>query len=170
MQYIYPEQFQYMLELKHALDAKGHCLLEVCTALLFSCFVCCSCQPTCYMKPGFRSRMATDAACWLGCRCPRAPARPSRCCRSSPPTSWPTPRSASWCTAHGQCRRWRRCSQVGRSSRRCRHHTLSWHGGHVQTSGDGVSSTRRRCTLSKVVQEHATADRHAPVTRTRCAP
>lgn len=28
--YIYPEQFQYMLELKHALDAKGHCLLEVC--------------------------------------------------------------------------------------------------------------------------------------------
>ncbi len=27
--YIYPEQFQYMLELKHALDAKGHCLLEV---------------------------------------------------------------------------------------------------------------------------------------------
>ena len=24
-------QFQYMLELKHALDAKGHCLLEVCT-------------------------------------------------------------------------------------------------------------------------------------------
>ena len=29
-EYIYPEQFQYMLELKHALDAKGHCLLEVC--------------------------------------------------------------------------------------------------------------------------------------------
>ena len=28
-EYIYPEQFQYMLELKHALDAKGHCLLEV---------------------------------------------------------------------------------------------------------------------------------------------
>ncbi|KAK9916757.1 hypothetical protein WJX75_006598 [Coccomyxa subellipsoidea] len=27
--YIYPEQFQYMLELKHALDAKGHCLLEM---------------------------------------------------------------------------------------------------------------------------------------------
>ena len=28
-EYIYPEQFQYMLELKRALDAKGHCLLEV---------------------------------------------------------------------------------------------------------------------------------------------
>lgn len=27
--YIYPEQYQYMRELKHALDAKGHCLLEV---------------------------------------------------------------------------------------------------------------------------------------------
>nr|CAG4641470.1 EOG090X01B4 [Eurycercus lamellatus] len=27
--YIYPEQFSYMLELKHALDAKGHCLLEM---------------------------------------------------------------------------------------------------------------------------------------------
>lgn len=28
-EYIYPEQYQYMVELKHALDAKGHCLLEV---------------------------------------------------------------------------------------------------------------------------------------------
>lgn len=28
-EFIYPEQFQYMLELKRALDAKGHCLLEV---------------------------------------------------------------------------------------------------------------------------------------------
>lgn len=28
-EYIYPEQYKYMLELKHALDAKGHCLLEV---------------------------------------------------------------------------------------------------------------------------------------------
>jgi len=27
--YIYPEQYQYMLELKRALDAKGHCLLEM---------------------------------------------------------------------------------------------------------------------------------------------
>lgn len=27
-EFIYPEQYQYMLELKHALDAKGHCLLE----------------------------------------------------------------------------------------------------------------------------------------------
>ncbi len=31
-EFIYPEQYQYMLELKHALDAKGHCLLEVSTA------------------------------------------------------------------------------------------------------------------------------------------
>ncbi|KAK9840775.1 hypothetical protein WJX81_004020 [Elliptochloris bilobata] len=28
-EYIYPEQFRYMLELKRALDAKGHCLLEM---------------------------------------------------------------------------------------------------------------------------------------------
>lgn len=28
-EFIYPEQYAYMLELKHALDAKGHCLLEV---------------------------------------------------------------------------------------------------------------------------------------------
>nr|CAG4651600.1 EOG090X01B4 [Triops cancriformis] len=28
-EYIYPEQFSYMLELKQALDAKGHCLLEM---------------------------------------------------------------------------------------------------------------------------------------------
>lgn len=30
-EYIYPEQYRYMLELKRALDARGHCLLEVCT-------------------------------------------------------------------------------------------------------------------------------------------
>ncbi len=28
-EYIYPEQFSYMLELKKSLDAKGHCLLEM---------------------------------------------------------------------------------------------------------------------------------------------
>ncbi len=28
-EFIYPEQYRYMLELKHALDARGHCLLEV---------------------------------------------------------------------------------------------------------------------------------------------
>ncbi|KAK9823916.1 hypothetical protein WJX72_006337 [[Myrmecia] bisecta] len=28
-EYIYPEQYRYMLELKRALDAKGHCLLEM---------------------------------------------------------------------------------------------------------------------------------------------
>lgn len=28
-EYIYPEQYRYMLELKRTLDARGHCLLEV---------------------------------------------------------------------------------------------------------------------------------------------
>lgn len=28
-EYIYPEQYRYMLELKRSLDAGGHCLLEV---------------------------------------------------------------------------------------------------------------------------------------------
>jgi hypothetical protein len=28
-EFIYPEQYRYMLELKRALDAHGHCLLEV---------------------------------------------------------------------------------------------------------------------------------------------
>ena len=27
--YIYPEQYSYMIELKRCLDAKGHCLLEM---------------------------------------------------------------------------------------------------------------------------------------------
>ena len=30
-EYIYPEQYRYMLELKRTLDAKGHCLLEAST-------------------------------------------------------------------------------------------------------------------------------------------
>lgn len=28
-EFIYPEQYRYMLELKRSLDAGGHCLLEV---------------------------------------------------------------------------------------------------------------------------------------------
>jgi len=28
-EFIYPEQYQYMVELKRTLDAKGHCLLEM---------------------------------------------------------------------------------------------------------------------------------------------
>lgn len=28
-EFIYPEQYKYMIALKQALDAKGHCLLEV---------------------------------------------------------------------------------------------------------------------------------------------
>lgn len=35
-EFIYPEQYQYMIELKHALDAKGHCLLEVCRYFHFN--------------------------------------------------------------------------------------------------------------------------------------
>lgn len=28
-EFIYPEQYRYMLELKRSLDAHGHCLIEV---------------------------------------------------------------------------------------------------------------------------------------------
>lgn len=35
-EYIYPEQYQYMLECKRALDAKGHGLLEVHPLSIFS--------------------------------------------------------------------------------------------------------------------------------------
>ena len=38
-EYIYPEQYQYMLELKHSLDAKGHCLLEVITSDAYLFFI-----------------------------------------------------------------------------------------------------------------------------------
>lgn len=33
-EYMYPEQFDYMLELKRSLDAKGHCLLEMPTGAM----------------------------------------------------------------------------------------------------------------------------------------
>jgi len=33
-EYIYPEQYSYMLELKRCLDAKGHCLLEMPSGLI----------------------------------------------------------------------------------------------------------------------------------------
>jgi hypothetical protein len=33
-EFIYPEQYRYMLELKRALDAHGHCLLEVCASCM----------------------------------------------------------------------------------------------------------------------------------------
>ena len=41
-EYIYPEQYQYMLECKRALDAKGHGLLEVCwlRPASFACILC----------------------------------------------------------------------------------------------------------------------------------
>ena len=35
-EYIYPEQYRYMLELKRALDARGHAALEVRRACLYS--------------------------------------------------------------------------------------------------------------------------------------
>lgn len=31
--FMYPEQYDYMLELKRSLDAKGHCLLEMPTGV-----------------------------------------------------------------------------------------------------------------------------------------
>lgn len=31
--FMYPEQYDYMLELKRSLDAKGHCLLEMPTGI-----------------------------------------------------------------------------------------------------------------------------------------
>lgn len=31
--FMYPEQYDYMLELKRSLDAKGHCLLEMPTGM-----------------------------------------------------------------------------------------------------------------------------------------
>lgn len=42
--YMYPEQFSYMLELKHALDAKGSALLEMPTGWRTTlCVVCVVC-------------------------------------------------------------------------------------------------------------------------------
>lgn len=38
-EYIYPEQYLYMQELKRSLDAPGHCLLEVRAALLHQIYV-----------------------------------------------------------------------------------------------------------------------------------
>ena len=35
-EYIYPEQYRYMLELKRTLDAKGHCLLEASDLIPYS--------------------------------------------------------------------------------------------------------------------------------------
>lgn len=72
-EYIYPEQFQYMLELKHALDAKGHCLLEVSLSnhLLVADL---------YVLDAIADRGRGNCVA-VPLRCPRARARPSRCCR-----------------------------------------------------------------------------------------
>lgn len=47
-EFMYPEQYDYMLELKRSLDAKGHCLLEMptgeactCAAFRYPHGVCC---------------------------------------------------------------------------------------------------------------------------------
>jgi DNA excision repair protein ERCC-2 len=40
--YIYPEQFSYMLELKRGLDAKGHILLEMPSGITRSTSAWCS--------------------------------------------------------------------------------------------------------------------------------
>ena len=85
-EYIYPEQYRYMLELKRALDAKGHCLLEVRRRN-------CSMAHLSFSAAKHDSALTLPAECVPRChRCPRAPARPSRCCRSSPRTSWRTQR------------------------------------------------------------------------------
>lgn len=34
--FMYPEQYDYMLELKRSLDAKGHCLLEMPTGVIWT--------------------------------------------------------------------------------------------------------------------------------------
>ena len=43
-EYIYPEQYQYMRELKEALDAKGHGLLEV-GQIWSACKLCQAARP-----------------------------------------------------------------------------------------------------------------------------
>ena len=50
------------------------------------------------------------------CRCLRGQGRRSRCCPSSPHTSWSTLRWASSYTALGRSQRWRRCWQSSRNS------------------------------------------------------
>lgn len=117
-EFIYPEQYRYMLELKRSLDAGGHCLLEV--------SVCCwghsaaGMEVSCLQRKqaplpgwaqehaghrassllqatvqyrGLRQRhVGTRPGCACACRCLRAQARPSRCCPSSPATNWRTQR------------------------------------------------------------------------------
>jgi hypothetical protein len=70
-EYIYPEQYRYMLELKRALDARGHAALEV--------------RKSAKGKRGKKTKTSKCASLPLLTahrpkknRCPRARARPSR--------------------------------------------------------------------------------------------
>lgn len=45
-EFMYPEQYDYMLELKRSLDAKGHCLLEMPTGMLQACDLMLLCSST----------------------------------------------------------------------------------------------------------------------------
>lgn len=56
-EYIYPEQYRYMLELKRTLDAKGHCLLEV---KGFCCPVLQAVPLVCRVSTGDMQRLRTD--------------------------------------------------------------------------------------------------------------
>jgi len=68
-EFIYPEQYRYMLELKRALDARGHCLLEVRSQR----------APGGGRQPRALPRRRRCAPP-LARRCPPAPERRSRCC------------------------------------------------------------------------------------------
>lgn len=50
-EFIYPEQYRYMLELKRALDARGHCLLEVGSSGWATCAGVCTQAPQSCLLP-----------------------------------------------------------------------------------------------------------------------
>lgn len=54
-EFMYPEQYDYMLELKRSLDAKGHCLLEMPTGRL----------SLAHCRTGLLYRLATPFVCAL---------------------------------------------------------------------------------------------------------
>ena len=110
--YIYPEQYKYMLELKRGLDAKARARTAVVSALPARCSPCAarSALAACARACSFAARDAAapprrGTGVW---RCRQAPARPSRCWRSSLRISWRTRSAASSSTARARCPRWKR--------------------------------------------------------------
>lgn len=71
-EYIYPEQYRYMLELKRALDAKGHCLLEVRGESTAACG-----RLRCQSAPDSIPVLNGHVCCWMPaecwCRCLQMP-------------------------------------------------------------------------------------------------